>query len=341
MGIRRKPTRSTHMASCPVHAYELDFTSLRKSSAVFGTEQRNLSARSDGGAAVQTSRTSARSALSEGNTPRGPLLGPDYDSNIRKHAYHASINTSGRKMMRKATCPVHAYSAASSSLQAQHGVPFGRAQKPPALPSGKDGSPVTMLGPDYDKALKPGTYHASFSGVPRKLGAVVDSTPVHSYSTPSPMGKSTYKATFGSEMRFGADHSAPVHMHYTPSPMGKKTFKATFGTASRFGSGPCSRDPAPRPLPLRRRSLPTVKLSDDEQQQQLQQQQQQVVVLTELKSPPKKLAELDLPVAGEKNLEQVMPLSARLSLPAQSPWRHGLPLPDIMPAEESAVACAA
>lgn len=208
-----------------------------------------------------------------------------------------------------------------SSLS-QQGATFGRSNlRPKTLPPLADGS---LLSPGFDRTLKPGTFKATFSSAPRQLGSEVDTTPVHAYATPSPMGRATFKATFGSESRFGSGSeraSAPPAYHHTPSPMWKATFKATFGTASRFGSGSCGGARAPRGLPPRPRALPAAVPSEAEEQP---------LPLVKPQPLPKKLVELVVPTnaaAEAKELEPTMPLSARL-LATPSPWRHALPLPE-------------
>lgn len=321
-------------SECPVHSYELDFSSLSKrGTATFGTERRALSARD--GAADESALHSARSVLSDGHTPRSrQLLGPEFDLGMRKHTFRASIDTSGRKPLRQAPCPVHSYTGTPSTLGRQS-APFGRAARPAALPPLPSGSSTTMLGPEFDKTLKPGTFSASFSSTPRKLGTEVVGAPVHAYETASPLGKRAHKATFGTESRFGSESvSVPVHAHHTPSPMGKKAFKATFGTASRFGTGSCRSDVTPRRLPSRARPLPAALVDRAEQQPQEQQ-----LTTVEPQPPLKKLDELLVPTFGDaKDLEPTMPLSARLLGATQSPWRHALPLPEIQPAEVAGAA---
>lgn len=189
-----------------------------------------------------------------------------------------------------------------------------------------------MLGPDFDKSLKAGTFSARFASGERRLGSKeVRSTPVHAYATPSPLGKKAPKATFGTESRFGAEAtvSGTSVAHHTPSPLGKKAPKATFGTASRFGTGSC--DTAARHLPPRPRSLPPSRGAA----QELPQQPQRTLAAALLKGP---LTQLEMPTAEEvKELAQSMPLSAK----GQSPWRHAMPLPPMigmMPAEVAGAA---
>lgn len=341
-----------------VHAYQLDFSSLSRTSATFGSARRDiLTTRSEGENATprMSARTSARSVLSEGHTPRPPTELPDP---TRKHTFRASLNTSGRKPLQPANpCPVHSYADPPSSLQTRHGVAFNRMPTGRGLPPLSQAPKTPMLGPDFDAATRPGTVSATFSGVPRQLGARVVSTPVHAYATPSPMGKKSFKATFGTETRFDGTPavSRPAHAHYTPSPMGKKAFKATFGTAARFGSGSCVSAAADvRPLPPRPQSrAPPSAVPSDAAAPAVAELPEEAAPPRTLTPPTRPLMEVVVPAAVgceekdlEKELDSFVPLSARLSaqLSARradpSPWRHALPLPEIMPAP-AAVAGAA
>ena len=187
-------------AECPSHYYQLDLSTLRKNAAVFGSEPKQPSARSEGGeSSASSARYSARSALSEGATPRSAtLLGPDFDLPLRKHTFTAtSLKSSSPRFERAAdasSCPVHAYAAAA---------------------------------PTADRA--PATFYKS----PRfERAADVASCPIHAYAAAAPTANRA-PATFNKSPRFerAADASScPVHAYSTGAPAADRA-PATFGKA--------------------------------------------------------------------------------------------------------------
>ena len=168
-------------AECPAHYYQIDLSTLRKNSALFGTEPKMPnSARSDGGesslnsgrSSLNSARSSARAA-SEGATPRSAsLLGPDWDVGVRKHLFAATLSSSSRKLDRSPAppCPVHCYSGQGTPRDRTPAT-FGKAPTGRGLLGPLDSSPLP--GPEFDRWQRRGTFSCTFGSAPRPDGALV------------------------------------------------------------------------------------------------------------------------------------------------------------------------
>ena len=168
-------------AECPAHYYQIDLSTLRKNSALFGTEPKMPnSARSDGGesslnsgrSSLNSARSSARAA-SEGATPRSAsLLGPDWDVGVRKHLFAATLSSSSRKLDRSPAppCPVHCYSGQGTPYDRTPAT-FGKARTGRGLLAPIESSPLP--GPEFDKPQRRGTYSCTFGSAPRPEGALM------------------------------------------------------------------------------------------------------------------------------------------------------------------------
>eukprot|EP00908_Phaeocystis_cordata_P014559 Transcript_25668.p2 GENE.Transcript_25668~~Transcript_25668.p2 ORF type:complete len:341 (+),score=95.03 Transcript_25668:1241-2263(+) len=204
-------------AECPSHYYQLDLSTLRKNAAVFGSEPKQPSARSEGGeSSASSARYSARSALSEGATPRSAtLLGPDFDLPLRKHTFTAtSLKSSSPRFERAAdasSCPVHAYSTGAPATDRAPAT-FGKAQTGRGLLVPLSGG--TFAGPDADLLLRRGTFSCTFGSAPRPNGALhmsrsgLAATPSTGSFAPRPPPGASARPTTSTYLRRKSENAA-------------------------------------------------------------------------------------------------------------------------------------
>ena len=167
----RRPPKSSE---CPAHFYQLDLSTLRKNSALFGSEPKApSSARSDGGESSLNSGRSSVRAASEGATPRSAsLLGPEWDLGVRKHLFAATLATSSRNLHLSPAppCPVHCYSGQGTPYDRSPAT-FGKARTGRGLLAPLESSPLP--GPEFDLPQRRGTYSCTFGSAPRPDGALL------------------------------------------------------------------------------------------------------------------------------------------------------------------------
>ena len=198
--LKTSAHRPTPPAECPAHYYQLDLSTLRKNSALFGSEPKMInSARSDGGESSLNSARSTARAASEDATPRSvSLLGPDWDLGVRKHLYAATLSSSSRNLHRSPAppCPVHCYSGRDTAGQDRTPATFGKARSGRGLLAPLDSSPLP--GPEIDRTRHRGTYSCTFGSAPRPDGALLLS---RSGLAASPSAPRAPRAPPGSEPR--------------------------------------------------------------------------------------------------------------------------------------------
>ena len=241
-------------AECPAHYYQIDLSTLRKNSALFGTEPKMPnSARSDGGesslnsgrSSLNSARSSARAA-SEGATPRSAsLLGPDWDVGVRKHLFAATLSSSSRNLDRSPAppCPVHCYSGQGTPYDRTPAT-FGKARTGRGLLAPIESSPLP--GPEFDRPQRRGTYSCTFGSAPRPEGALMLS---RSGLAASPSAPRALRAPPGSAPR-------PTSVY-----MRRKIENAATAAGSPPVTSPAPPDStrAAPPAPLRRTRLAPVK----------------------------------------------------------------------------------
>lgn len=153
--------------ACAVHAYQLDFSSIRKNSAIFGTSPRGLES-DEPASSLSSARSTARSST-EGSPRSDLLLSPTYNSiaKPRKHAFAATLSRTGRDDSLEApACPIHCYSGLASERLPMAGT-FGRAVTPRGLLVPIDGPRQGFLRPDYDSTFRRGSFNATFGRAAR------------------------------------------------------------------------------------------------------------------------------------------------------------------------------
>jgi hypothetical protein len=172
--LKTSARRPPPPAECPAHYYQVDLSTLRKNSALFGSEPKMPnSARSDGGESSLNSARSTARAASEGATPRSvSLLGPDWDLGVRKHLYAATLSSSSRNLHLSPAppCPVHCYSGQGMPYDRTTAT-FGKARTARGLLAPLESSP--LLGPEFDRPQRRGTYSCTFGSAPRPDGALL------------------------------------------------------------------------------------------------------------------------------------------------------------------------
>ena len=197
--LKTSAHRPTPPAECPAHCYQIDLSTLRKNSALFGTGPKMpYSARSDGGESSLNSARSTARAASEGATPRSvSLLGPDWDLGVRKHLYAATLSSSSRNLHLSPAppCPVHCYSGQGTPYDRTPAT-FGKARTGRGLLAPLESSPLP--GPEFDRTLRRGTYSCTFGSAPRPDGALLLS---RSGLAASPSAPRAPRAPPGSEPR--------------------------------------------------------------------------------------------------------------------------------------------
>lgn len=172
--LKTSARRPPPPAECPAHYYQVDLSTLRKNSALFGSEPKMPnSARSDGGESSLNSARSTARAASEGATPRSvSLLGPDWDLGVRKHLYAATLSSSSRNLHLSPAppCPVHCYSGQGMPYDRTTAT-FGKARTGRGLLAPLESSPLP--GPEFDRPQRRGTYSCTFGSAPRPDGALL------------------------------------------------------------------------------------------------------------------------------------------------------------------------
>jgi hypothetical protein len=172
--LKTSARRPPPPAECPAHYYQVDLSTLRKNSALFGSEPKMPnSARSDGGESSLNSARSTARAASEGATPRSvSLLGPDWDLGVRKHLYAATLSSSSRNLHLSPAppCPVHCYSGQGMPYDRTTAT-FGKARTARGLLAPLESSPLP--GPEFDRPQRRGTYSCTFGSAPRPDGALL------------------------------------------------------------------------------------------------------------------------------------------------------------------------
>jgi len=205
-------------AECPAHYYQIDLSTLRKNSALFGTEPKMPnSARSDGGesslnsgrSSLNSARSSARAA-SEGATPRSAsLLGPDWDVGVRKHLFAATLSSSSRNLDRSPAppCPVHCYSGQGTPYDRTTAT-FGKARPTSVYMRRKIENAATAAGsppvtspapPDSTRAAPPAPLRRTRLAPVKRLPEVAAEDPTH--SSPAEAAPKAQRVLFASSTR--------------------------------------------------------------------------------------------------------------------------------------------